>query len=484
MLVAWRHQVEALAFLEQRHEYAALFMEMGTGKSRVIIDEFAQAVLSKELFNLLVIAPKGSYRNWLDELEKHMNKKLLKSSVVAIWEGKVNADIKHLINSGNCPRILIMNVEAFSGVKDAINIAYTFLKRDPTIMVIDESTRIKGEKTKRTKNIITLGEYAKRKRILSGLPTPNGPLDLYSQMEFLSPDILDFPSYVAFQRRYAIMRQVVTGRMLKGKWGGWYQEKFTVIDGYINEEELRDKIAPYCFRATKAECLDLPPKIWEREQVELTPDQRRIYKELKKNATSELEKDPPKHITATRVITRMIRLHQLVCGYAIDEEGKVIPVKHNRLERLMEILSEYKDKVVIWANYIYNINQIVERIKKDYSPQFVARYDGTNADTRNDEERRWKTDPHCRFMVATQQSGGLGNNWIEANLVIYYSNNYNLELRMQSEDRSHRGGQTKSVTYIDLVCPGTVDETIIGALRDKIDLDTAITGDNYRQWLV
>jgi len=349
-------------------------------------------------------------------------------------------------------------------------------------MVVDESTRIKGEGTKRTRNIIALGEYAKRKRILSGLPTPNGPLDLYSQMEFLSPDILSFPNYTIFRRHYAIIRLVKTGRLLKGRWGGYYEEKFEVVDGYINQDELHDKIAPHCFRVTKAECLDLPPKIWEREEIELTSEQKRIYRELKERATTELK--DPQYITAARVITRMIRLHQLVCGYAVDEEGKVCPVKHNRVERLMEILSEYKDKVVIWANYIYNINQIVERIAKDYQSEAVARYDGTNADTRNDEERRWKTDPKCRFMVATQQSGGLGNNWIEANLVIYYSNNYNLELRMQSEDRSHRGGQTKSVTYIDLVSPDTVDETIIGALRDKIDLDTAITGDNYRQWLI
>ena len=480
-LVAWRHQTKALTFLEQRGEYAALFMEMGTGKTRVIIDEFVEAINSSTLYNLLVIAPKGAYRNWPDELRKHMNEKLYQRCIIAIWKGKIDADIKAFINAVDRPRVLIMNVEAFSTVKNAINVAYTFLKRHPTIMVVDESTRIKDHKAKRTINIITLGKYAKRKRILSGLPTPNGPLDLYSQMEFLNSKILDFPSYVAFQRRYAVLRQVVTGRMLKGKWGGWYQEKFTVIDGYINEEELRDKIAPYCFRVTKAECLDLPPKIWEREVVELTPEQKRIYSELKAHATAELAEG---HITATRVITRMIRLHQLVCGYAVDEEGNMREVKHNRLEQLMEILSDYKNKVVIWANYIYSINQIVERITKDYSPEAVARFDGTNSDTRNNEETRWKSDPKCRFMIATQQSGGLGNNWIEANLVIYYSNNYNLELRMQSEDRSHRGGQTKSVTYIDLVCPGTVDETIIGALRDKIDLDTVITGDNYRQWLI
>jgi SNF2 family DNA or RNA helicase len=376
-----------------------------------------------------------------------------------------------------------MNVEAFSTSQEACDVAYTFLKQNPTIMVVDESTRIKGDKAKRAQNIIELGKYAERRRILSGLPTPNGPLDLYSQMEFLSPDILGFSSYTLFKAHYAIERQVL-GRMLQSKYGGWYREKYTVIEGYVNQEELRDKIAPYCFRKTKAECLDLPPKIWEREEVELTPEQKRIYSELRKHATSELEREPPSYITATRVITRMIRLHQLVCGYAIDEEGKARSVKHNRLERLMDILSEYKGKVVIWANYIYSINEIVKRIAEEYDPISVARYDGTNADKRNDEEERWKKDPRCRFMVATQQSGGLGNNWIEANLVIYYSNNYNLELRMQSEDRSHRGGQTKSVTYIDLVCPETVDDTIIGALRDKIDLDTAITGDNYRRWLI
>jgi hypothetical protein len=181
----------------------------------------------------------------------------------------------------------------------------------------------------------------------------------------------------------------------------------------------------------------------------------------------------------------MIRLHQLLCGHTVDDEtGEIRAVPSKRLHALLELISDHAGKAIIWATYDYSIREISAALTEVYGKDAVAQFWGGNANTRHLDEERFRKDPKCRFMVSTQFSGGLGNTWIEADLVVYYANSYDLEMRFQSEDRAHRGGQTKSVTYIDLVCPNTVDNVIISALRKKIDLAATITGDNYKAWLI
>jgi SNF2 family DNA or RNA helicase len=229
--------------------------------------------------------------------------------------------------------------------------------------------------------------------------------------------------------------------------------------------------------------LDLPPKIYERYEVALTKEQLRIYQELKQQAIANLEGGGI--VTGTRVITRMIRLHQLVCGYVRnDDDGAIQDVPSNRINALIDLLEDHSGKAIIWANYDYNIRSIQAKLIEKFGPDCVSCFWGGNSSTRMKEIEWWRHEPNRRFLVSTQQSGGLGHTWTEADLVIYYANNYNLEMRFQSEDRAHRAGQTKSVTYVDLVSPGTVDETIINALRKKINLATVITGDNYQEWLI
>jgi len=159
-------------------------------------------------------------------------------------------------------------------------------------------------------------------------------------------------------------------------------------------------------------------------------------------------------------------------------------VKTNRVDALLEVLAEHSGKAIVWANYNHSVKMVAKSIAREYGEKAVAIFYGGNASTRLEEERRWKNDPECRFLVASQGAGSLGNTWVEADLVVYYSNDFSLEHRMQSEDRAHRSGQTKSVTYVDLVAEGTVDEKIIGALRNKINLSSQITGDDYKEWLV
>jgi SNF2 family DNA or RNA helicase len=369
------------------------------------------------------------------------------------------------------PRVLLMNVEALSTVSRARDLCHEFLGQRPTMMVVDESTRIKSPTAKRTRYALRLGQQARWRRILSGLPTPRSPLDIYSQFEFLDPRILGHRSFYGFRARYAIMRTM--------QFGG---RSVQVVVGYRNTEELQERIAPHSFRRLKEECLDLPPKIFEIRDVPLTEEQRRMYGEMREFATTSLGES---HVTATAVITQIQRLHQITCGHVRDELGVVHDVPTNRVQALVDLLEEHSGKAVIWTGYQHSLRAIASRLRAEYGDEAVVEFWGeTSAEERQTANRRFQHDPTCRFMVSNQQTGGTGNNWQAASLVVYYSNTYSLEDRLQSEDRAHRSGLRHAVTYVDLRSPGTVDEKIVKALREKIDLAATITGDNYREWLI
>jgi SNF2 family DNA or RNA helicase len=151
---------------------------------------------------------------------------------------------------------------------------------------------------------------------------------------------------------------------------------------------------------------------------------------------------------------------------------------------MLSILENHKGKAIIWAAYDQNVRRITDRLVDVYGPGSVARFWGGNADTREAEERQFKTDPKCRFMVATPSAGGRGRTWDVADLMIYYSNTFNLEHRMQSEERAQMVGKANRVAYFDLACRGTVEDKILHALRNKMNLSNAVTGDDWKQWIV
>lgn len=464
----------------------AYFMDMGTGKSKVVLDEWGEAAASGGTPDLLISAPSGSYRNWFEdksketisELRKHLDPELYERALIVGWSsggGKgMRRAIEHLLSMKDKkrPRVLVVNTEALSMVDRCVEACMEFVKQRGAYVAQDESTMLRGD-SNRTTNMIGIGNEAVTKRILSGLPTPKGPFDLYRQFEFLDPRIIGIDSMFAFKMRYASMRKV----KLPGRKRPFWQ----VLD-YRNIDELQKKIAPYSFRVLKSECLDLEPKIYTSRDVELTDEQRRIYSDLKHFATAEISEG--KFVTVERAVTRMMRLHQVNCGHVVDEEGQVHPVKENRTAMLLEVLGEHRGKAIIWTHFTEPLERIKQAIEKEFGEGSVALFWGGNKGTRSDDERRFLEDPKCKYMLATQGAGMRGNTWVVADLVVYYSNNFDLEQRDQSEDRAHRKGQVNRVTYVDLIARGTIDEKIVHALRNKIDIATMITGEGYREWLV
>ena len=234
----------------------------------------------------------------------------------------------------------------------------------------------------------------------------------------------------------------------------------------------------------KKECIDLPDKVYTTREVELTSEQKRIYKELKDYAIAQLE--DAEFVTTNSVITQILRLQQVLCGFTTTDSKELVKIPSNRIKELMSVLEEVDGKCIIWANYQHDIREISSEISKVYGPESVEHYYGeTSAEQRPIIVSAFQDpDSPLRFFVGQPRTGGFGLTLTEAKTVIYYSNGYDLETRLQSEDRAHRIGQVNKVTYVDLIVPKTVDEKILKSLRNKINIATQVLGEDYRDWLL
>jgi len=462
------HQLKALEMSWDK-EVFAYFMEMGTGKSKVLIDNIAMLYDKGKINGALIIAPKGVYKNWHDsEIVNHLPDHIEKK--VGLWQTKPDApDMKALFKTDEDLHICIMNVEAFS-TKKGLQFAWKFLSCHRALIGVDESTTIKNPTAKRTKAILDLAKYAKYRRILTGSPVTKSPLDLFSQCQFLDPWLLEQQSYYAFRTRYAICRKInVSGRQVE------------IVVGYRNLGELSEKLKPFSYRVLKDDCLDLPKKTFMKRVIQLTDEQKKLYKQMKEMALAHLN---GKVTTTATVITQMMRLHQITCGHFKADDGSVQEVKSNRLNELMDIIEEVEGKAVIWAHYRNDITSIVNALEKKYPGSTVTYYGDTSTDDRQ-KAIKLIQDPESkvRFIVGTPQTGGYGITLTGASTMIYYSNGYDLEKRQQSEARIDRIGQKKPMTYIDILAEDTVDERIVKALRKKVNIATQVMGEELKDWI-
>ena len=471
----YAHQLEALEKSWAASTYA-LFMEMGTGKSKVLVDNIAMLYDKGAIRAALIVAPKGVYKNW-DEIEfpVHLPDHIEHTKV--LWDPSITKkkqmELDTLFDGGDDLKVLIMNVEAFSTTK-GLDFAHSFLNifLGRALIGIDESTTIKSPTAKRTKNILTIGELAKYRRILTGSPVTKSPLDLFSQCEFLDPYHLGHASYYSFRARYA--------NMVKRNFGG---RQVQLVVSYRRLDELADILDKFSYRVLKEDCLDLPEKVFTKRLVELTPEQDKAYKQMKQMALAML--DNGEVMTTVNVMTQLMRLHQITCGHFKADDGTTTALKNNRIDALMQLLEETEGKVIIWANYREDIKNIVESLKKAYGEASTVEYHGgVDATLRQDNIAQFqeKNSP-TRYFVGNAQTEGYGITLTSANTVVYYSNSYDLEKRLQSEDRAHRIGQTGSVTYVDLIAENTVDDKIVKSLRSKINIANEIMGEDIKDWI-
>ena len=469
------HQVDALEYGWDRIEFG-LFMEMGTGKSKVLIDNMGMLYQAGEINFALVIAPKGVYRNWVaKEIPEHMSD-AIPHRVIRWVSGpnkKQQEEMRSVQDKFEGLTIFVMNVESFSSLKGQK--AGEWMARalgTGGMIAIDESTTIKNHKAKRTKALMKIAAQFKYRRLLTGSPVTKSPMDIYSQCEFLRPGLLGYDSYYAFQGRYAVTQRRSMGA-----------QAFQQIVGYKNLDELTESIDKYSFRVLKKDCLDLPEKIYTVRYVTLTDEQHKMYSLLQQQAM--LLFDDGEMVSAPAVITQMLRIQQVMSGHLKTDDGEMKYFPSRRMDALEEITEEHQGKAIIWSRFRYDIIQITEMLNKKFGQGTAASYFGDTSD----EDRAaavlnfQNPDHPLRFFIGNPATAGYGLTLTEANLVVYYANDFNLETRIQSEDRAHRIGQKNNVTYVDLISEGTLDEKIVESLRNKINIGAKVLGEEAREWL-
>ena len=469
------HQYTALERCGNKNKFA-FFMEMGTGKSKVLIDNLGMMHLQGLVNFALIIAPKGVYRNWCEkEIQEHMSDDV--TYRIIRWTSSPNkkqrAELASVKEKYSGLTLFVMNVEAFSTLKGRQ--AGDWLGKalgSHGMIAIDESTTIKNPKAKRTKALHKIAQLFEYRRLLTGSPITKSPLDIYAQAEFLEPGILGYDSYYAFQRRYAILRKSYMGA-----------HSFEQVIGYQNLEELTEKIDKFSYRVLKSECLDLPDKTYMARYVAMSKEQLEMYESIKRHAMILL--DGGELVTAPAVITQLLRMQQVLSGHLKTDDGEILTFPSPRTSALLDILEEHTGKALIWSRFRHDIQKLVIELDNVYGEgSSAAFYGDTGDDERQEIIRNFQNPNHkLRFFVANPATGGYGITLNEANLVVYYANDFNLETRLQSEDRCHRIGQKNPVTYIDLISDGTIDERIVRSLQDKIAIGATVLGEEVKQWL-
>lgn len=528
------HQLRGFE-ISRDEEYFALFMDMGTGKTKVTIDTIAWLYLTGKIDGALIVAPNGVYMNWINnELAKDMPDEVARCMKVAWHDAdgkKADKDrLESFMREAGKPglRILATNVEAFRVEKRRLagstQVFEDFLKQGRMMMIIDESTTIKHGDAMRTKVAKYLGKAAKYRRILCGNPYANSPLDVYEPCAFLHPMALGISSFFAFKARFAklVKMKVRTGKV-DPRTGQEITREFSKIESYHDLDYLKKLVSRFSYTVKKDECLDLPPKIYlEPRYFEMTAKQTRAYKEMKKYSLTEIDRqlslglDPPsgreiktteqelaemrgaaefiepelpeeigRTASAKIVLTKLLRLQQITCGFVMDDDGHEVDLcdgKNPRVEAILDAIRECRGKVIIWATFRRSIQELVDALVGEYGSETVLRFDGTTKDPTAVSVRFQDLNDPARFIVSNQQKGARGNTWTAAELVLYFSNLYDNELREQSEDRPHRDGLTHAVSYQDVRAKGTEDEKVSAALVAKKSIAEMLRDGSWREW--
>ena len=393
----YAHQLTALEKSWDKTEYG-YFMEMGTGKSKVLVDNMAMLYDKGKINGAVIVAPKGVYRNWYSqEIPNHLPSHIQPKMVLwtALTSKKKDKEYQTLFETGHDLHILIINVEALS-TKKGLDFAAKFMRCHKTMLAIDESTTIKNPSAKRTKSILALGKEATYRRILTGSPVTKSPLDLYTQCGFLNSFLLGYDSFYAFRNRYA--------NMIDRNFGG---RRVQLIGSYKRLDELADKLKAFSYRVLKDDCLDLPDKVYIRREVDLTDEQSKAYATMKSAALASLK---GKMATAPHVLTQMMRLHQITCGHLRNDDGTITEIKNNRLKELINLLDEVEGKVIIWANYVYDIENLVKVISDEFGADSIVQYYGAIPAEQRQQNIEKFQDPNskARFFIGNPQTGGYG----------------------------------------------------------------------------
>jgi len=482
-LKPYDHQRKALVLGRDQKVFAYL-MDQGTGKSKVLCDDAAHNFRKGLIDSLIIICPNSVKTNWVnmdpnplekDEIDKHMAPDI--PYVKAAWFSNMNKSQQkewdkfwETIPDRHTLKIVSVNVESMH-VQRVFETIKKFCQNTRALIAVDESTRIKNRNAGRTKNSKKLRQLCPMARIMSGTPLIKSPLDAYSQFDFLDPNILGYPTYASFQAHFAVT--------------GGFQGKQVLY--FKNLDELSNKVAGVSFRIMKDQCLDLPPKVYSKRSIEMTAKQRSHYEDMKHEMVTWLDKE---HVVdAPVILTQLLRLQQITAGYlpivdseTMEQTGIERICDSPKVEEAMDIIDECQGKVIVWCRFKFEIQEMHEALTKA-GIGHVLFYGEVNESDRIKARSSFQTDEKTRVFVGQIRTGGIGLTLTAANTVIYMSNTFSTEDRVQSEDRAHRIGQTHSVEYIDLICNSTIDTKVLSVLRSNKKISDEVMRDGLRAWL-
>ena len=456
----YHHQKVAFDFaLEKLEENgsAALLMDMGLGKSLTSISIIGQLYKENKIDKVLVVCPTSIISVWQKEFDKFADYEYHIEAIIGSTMTKRKEKLKALCHKQGL-KVAIINYEATWRMERELNIY------KPNIIVCDESQKIKNPSASQSKTLHRLGVKAAYKIILTGTPVQNSPMDVFSQWKFLDPNIFGL-SFYAFRNRYAVM-------------GGYYNHQ---IIKYRNMDELTSKAHSIAYRITKEEALDLPEQIFLNRYCELESSARKVYDTVMKESYAELMDG---EITATNVLTKLIRLSQISGGHVKDDEGRmqvISKAKLNELKDIMEdVIIDNKKKLVVFARFIPEIESI-----KQLADEMRIRYSYITGEIKTDDRGvmcdNFQNDEDVKLFIAQIQTAGLGITLTAADTAVFYSLDFNYANYSQAIARTHRIGQKNTCTYINLISTETVDEKIIKALESKEDIAKSIV-DNWREY--
>lgn len=519
-----------------RSKYYANLMDLGLGKTKLTLDTASFMWQNGWVDALLVFGNAGSYSNWVGACEEHIPDEV--NWVCGIWSSKKTKKQKEALRTllyktyeKRTLVIFVVNIEAMSH-KSGIELVLTFLDHFPKKVfgVVDESTTIGNPSSARTKAMMKVRDKCIVRRILTGSAIDNSPFNAYSQFEFLSPGCLGFHSFVSFKNYYSKgtgkvtmdrnaistlvqkfeedVRRGLPRRYVPSMIGGMQDieavksmigednwdylrsrcktlRMFNTQVEYQNLDDLRARMAKISYIVKKEGNVDLPPQLPDViRYVDMTPEQEKIYNDLKENCIAQLSEES---VVSVRVaITKLLRLHQVACGHTKSDDGVVTRIPNNRITSLLDGLEETTGRVIIWNHFVDNIKEIYDAISEKYGPDSVMHYYGeTSEEDRELVKKYFKRGGEkegLRFLVANAGTGGYGNNFTAATYNFYFGYSFDNNIHHQTRDRTYRIGQTESPSYVYLACPDTVDMKILKALRSKTEIATYLTPENWKEF--
>jgi SNF2 family DNA or RNA helicase len=462
----FEHQVVCLDAVHGS-EFFGIFMEPGCGKTWVAINEIRWAAeeffqKNKGPYTVFVTCPGGVTHTWAKEFKKHLPPEYEFFSVnLGLLPGAVDQLVAY--HRSKAPvKVLICGL-------DRVPVLLEFLEKFKfNLMVIDESARIKNPSSKRSKAVIHISKNADRRLAMTGTPVVNNIMDLYPQFDYLSPGVLGFPSFYAFEKAHAPMEQDLNGKKIRT---------------YKNVDQLKAKMAKYSFVVKKVDCLDLPEKSYNTRYIEMSEKQRKMYNQMLEWLIASLTDDASNTgatSQAAAAIAQMTRLRQICGGFIKNMDGheKDIPCATGKMDQLIDDLEEIEGKVIVWRAFRYDeiwIRRALDKMGMKFGEHYLDYTGSTPHDKRNEHEDRFNNDPNVRVLIADAGCAGegktlLGTETHRCATSIFWSNDFSLGKRLQAEDRNHRIGQDRDVLYLDYVCEDSIEERIAEALQNKKDM--------------